>query len=116
MNYGYQRLAQNDDLEEGQPPTQSPQRSPGRIGRPLAIDLSNIDSAFKRWTEAVAQKMKGKKKEDSYERREIAFSVFEPAVERSQSLRKVRQQTKSWRPPVAEPDVYSSRHSITILQ
>ncbi|KAL5528252.1 LSB6 [Sanghuangporus sanghuang] len=49
--------------------------------RPGPIDLKKLDVAFKRWTESIAQKVKGKKKvEPSDSRKEILRSVFEPQI------------------------------------
>ncbi|KAI5120977.1 hypothetical protein M0805_006649 [Coniferiporia weirii] len=52
-----------------------------RGSRPGPIDLSKLDAAFKRWTENIAQKVKGKKKVESDDsRKEILRSVFDPPV------------------------------------
>ncbi|KAH8119500.1 phosphatidylinositol 3 and 4-kinase-domain-containing protein [Phellopilus nigrolimitatus] len=87
----YQPLAQSveDDVERAgangaEPsPASSSRRSRGlrRASRPGPIDLSKLDAAFKRWTENIAQKVKGKKKvelDDS--RKEIMRSVFDPPI------------------------------------
>ncbi|KAI0315476.1 phosphatidylinositol 3 and 4-kinase-domain-containing protein [Amylostereum chailletii] len=65
----------------------SPARQPrteGRLRRsnhPGSIDLRKLDTAFKRWTESIAQKMKRKKKkEEVHGRKEILRSVFDPPV------------------------------------
>ncbi|KAG9125885.1 phosphatidyl inositol kinase [Ceratobasidium sp. 392] len=50
------------------------------------IDLKNIDTAFKRWTETIAQKVKinrRKRLEVEPEKREVAFSVFQQAYGKS---------------------------------
>ena len=63
----YQRLAQSaeDDLEQGDVGLHQSHLSPttsaaGTLGRPQ-IDLRTIDTAFKKWTENIAQKVKRKK-------------------------------------------------------
>ena len=63
----YQRLAQSveDDLEQGdvglhQSQLASPTSAVRTLGRPQ-IDLRTIDTAFKKWTENIAQKVKRKK-------------------------------------------------------
>jgi hypothetical protein len=78
---GYQPLSQVDD-EDHDPATQRVSEAPAtrRRSRPRLgkIDLSGVDSSLKRWRESIKQRFKGKKKPDPLERREIAFSVFEP--------------------------------------
>jgi len=78
---GYQPLSQVDD-EDHDPTTPraaealtTRRRSRPRLGK---IDLSGLDTSLKRWRESMKQRFKGKKKHDPLERREIAFSVFEP--------------------------------------
>ncbi|KAK7692630.1 hypothetical protein QCA50_004263 [Cerrena zonata] len=81
----YQPLSQGVDDEEtdvgeGLP---VPVTSPGglrRINKPGHIDLSKLDTAFKRWTESIAQKVKRKKKVEDNSRKEIWKSVFDPQV------------------------------------
>ncbi|OBZ68177.1 Phosphatidylinositol 4-kinase lsb6 [Grifola frondosa] len=80
----YQPLAQDaDDAEsdvgEGLPQPPQPTRS-RRSQRPVHIDLSKLDSAFKRWTESIAQKVKRKKKVEDNSRKEIWRSVFDPPI------------------------------------
>ncbi|KZT41500.1 hypothetical protein SISSUDRAFT_1042867 [Sistotremastrum suecicum HHB10207 ss-3] len=79
----YQPLSQQSE-EDGdlgdalpQPVTQRNRRTPSLSGR---IDLRGLDSAFKRWTENIAQKVKlsRTKKQSDHGIREIARSVFEP--------------------------------------
>ncbi|KDQ57614.1 hypothetical protein JAAARDRAFT_177909 [Jaapia argillacea MUCL 33604] len=80
----YQPLSQSNDEEDvgdGLPvPATAPTRSPRRAARPVHIDLSKLDSAFKRWTESIAQNLKRKKKVEDNSRKEIVTSVFEPYV------------------------------------
>ncbi|KAI0355636.1 hypothetical protein OH77DRAFT_1424578 [Trametes cingulata] len=80
---GYQPLAQNAEDEEADVSevlTSAPQPTRGlrRAHRPVHIDLSKLDSAFKRWTESIAQKVKRKKKVEDNSKKEIWHSVFEP--------------------------------------
>ncbi|TDL24282.1 hypothetical protein BD410DRAFT_786387 [Rickenella mellea] len=77
----YQPLAQSAD--EGAiagSSNQAPPRRLRRLSRPGPIDLSKLDTAFKKWTEGIAQKMKGKKKVEDHSRKEILTSVFDPPV------------------------------------
>ncbi|KAI0769778.1 phosphatidylinositol 3 and 4-kinase-domain-containing protein [Trametes elegans] len=80
---GYQPLAQSaeeeeeTDVSEGLSQPQ-PTRGLRRAHRPVHIDLSKLDSAFKRWTESIAQKVKRKKKVEDNSKKEILHSVFEP--------------------------------------
>jgi phosphatidylinositol 4-kinase type 2 len=97
----YQPLAQSveDDLEQGDVGLHQTQpTSPSRtLGRRPQIDLRTIDTAFKKWTENIAQKVKRKKvclsfslfidaifsweqKEPKVEKREIMHTVFGPEV------------------------------------
>ena len=78
---GYQPLSQGDD-EDYDPTTprvaEAPatrRRSRPRLGK---IDLSSLDNSLTRWRESIKQRFKGRKKPDPLERREIAFSVFDP--------------------------------------
>ncbi|EPT04947.1 hypothetical protein FOMPIDRAFT_1039812 [Fomitopsis schrenkii] len=79
----YQPLAQGleeeeeTDVAEGLSPAPQPSQ---RQRRPGHIDLSKLDTAFKRWTESIAQKVKRKKKVEDNSRKEIYRSVFEPSV------------------------------------
>ncbi|KAH9895131.1 phosphatidylinositol 3 and 4-kinase-domain-containing protein [Cubamyces lactineus] len=80
---GYQPLAQSvddeeTDVSEGLSSLPQPTRGLRRAHRPVHIDLSKLDSAFKRWTESIAQKVKRKKKVDDNSKKEIWHSVFEP--------------------------------------
>lgn len=78
---GYQPLSQVDD-EDYDPNTPRVAEAPTtrRLSRPRLgkIDLGSVDSSLKRWRESIKQRFRGKKKPDPLERREIAFSVFEP--------------------------------------
>ncbi|KIJ39911.1 hypothetical protein M422DRAFT_32512 [Sphaerobolus stellatus SS14] len=81
----YQPLAQSvEDIEEEdvglqQTEPSSPTTS-RRLGKRPQIDLRTIDTAFKKWTESIAQKVKRKKKGNSVEKVEIAHSVFGPEI------------------------------------
>ncbi|KAF4620550.1 hypothetical protein D9613_000667 [Agrocybe pediades] len=80
---GYQPLSAHEDESDigtdNQPSASLP--SPSRRAlRPGSIDLSKLDSAFKRWTESIAQKVKRKKKATGSSRKQIWHSVFEPTV------------------------------------
>ncbi|KAJ8489486.1 hypothetical protein ONZ51_g2919 [Trametes cubensis] len=80
---GYQPLAQSvddeeADVSEGLSSLPQPTRGLRRAHRPVHIDLGKLDSAFKRWTESIAQKVKRKKKVDDNSKKEIWHSVFEP--------------------------------------
>ncbi|KAI8972217.1 phosphatidylinositol 3 and 4-kinase-domain-containing protein [Trametes punicea] len=80
---GYQPLAQSAEGEEADVSEQlssppQPTRGLRRAHRPVHIDLSKLDSAFKRWTESIAQKVKRKKKVNDNSKKEIWHSVFEP--------------------------------------
>ncbi|TCD64160.1 phosphatidyl inositol kinase [Steccherinum ochraceum] len=69
------------DVGEGLSPHPSSSRSGlRRAHRPGHIDLSKLDSAFKRWTESIAQKVKRKKKQEDNSRKEIWKSEFEPTI------------------------------------
>ncbi|RDX55174.1 hypothetical protein OH76DRAFT_1429594 [Lentinus brumalis] len=76
----YQPLTQSVDEEEDVSEGLNPQPTRGlrRAQRPVHIDLSKLDSAFKRWTESIAQKVKRKKKVEDNSKKEIWHSVFEP--------------------------------------
>lgn len=78
---GYQPLSQVDDDDHESSTTRVAEAPTGRrLSRPRLgkIDLSGVDSSLKRWRESIKQRFRGKKKPDPLERREIAFSVFEP--------------------------------------
>ncbi|OSD06719.1 hypothetical protein PYCCODRAFT_1474162 [Trametes coccinea BRFM310] len=79
---GYQPLAQTPEDEEeadvSEELPQPPTRGLRRAHRPVHIDLSKLDNAFKRWTESIAQKVKRKKKVDDNSKKQIWHSVFEP--------------------------------------
>ncbi|KAF5393341.1 hypothetical protein D9757_000569 [Collybiopsis confluens] len=82
---GYQPLSQSTDHAEDLDVTeQLPQpstRGLRRPGRPGHIDLRKLDTAFKRWTESISNRVKKRKKKTTeLTRREIWSSVFEPAV------------------------------------
>jgi hypothetical protein len=78
---GYQPLPQVDDEDhDHDAPLVAEAPTTRRLSRPRLgkIDLSGLDTSLKRWRESIKQRFKGKKKPDPLERREIAFSVFEP--------------------------------------
>ncbi|CCM05705.1 uncharacterized protein FIBRA_07937 [Fibroporia radiculosa] len=79
----YQPLAQGVDEEEeadvGEGLSPAPQPPP-HSRRPGHIDLGKLDTAFKRWTESIAQKVKRKRRVEDNSRKEILHSVFEPPV------------------------------------
>ncbi|KAL0574956.1 Phosphatidylinositol 4-kinase LSB6 [Marasmius crinis-equi] len=87
---GYQPLAQSIEEEEEDVVVQDQPfpnavkpatRGLRRPGRPGHIDLTKLDTAFKRWTESIAQKVKRKKKAPSdHTKKQIWRSVFEPVV------------------------------------
>ncbi|EGO00294.1 hypothetical protein SERLA73DRAFT_107341 [Serpula lacrymans var. lacrymans S7.3] len=102
---GYEPLPQSGDEEtyiEGQESFAKPApHESRRPHRPGHIDLSKLDSAFKRWTESIAQKVKRKKKVEDYSRKEIWQSVFEPhAIVISTSDRPVK--TLDHKPPMTQ--------------
>ncbi|GJJ06062.1 hypothetical protein Clacol_000250 [Clathrus columnatus] len=75
---GYEPLRQSaeDDLEEGDVGLhQSQPQSPRKLRRPQ-IDLRTIDTAFKKWTENIAQK----KTESALRKIPIMHSVFGPEI------------------------------------
>ncbi|KAL4254266.1 Phosphatidylinositol 4-kinase [Abortiporus biennis] len=78
----YQPLAQSADEEETDVADSGlAQQAPSRRApRPGHIDLRKLDSAFKRWTESIAQKVKRKKKVEDNSRKEIWRSVFDPPI------------------------------------
>ncbi|EMD37556.1 hypothetical protein CERSUDRAFT_94557 [Gelatoporia subvermispora B] len=72
----YQPLAQSiDEEEEDVAESVVPQQQAAPAPR-----ARGLDSAFKRWTESIAQKVKRKKKVQDGSRKEILHSVFEPYV------------------------------------
>ncbi|KAF5348627.1 hypothetical protein D9758_006851 [Tetrapyrgos nigripes] len=76
---GYQPLAQSAD-DDATVPAQTP-HGLRRAGRPTSIDLSKLDTAFKRWTESIAQKVKRKKKKAAeHSKKQIWKSVLEPTI------------------------------------
>ncbi|KAI1794178.1 phosphatidylinositol 3 and 4-kinase-domain-containing protein [Ganoderma leucocontextum] len=77
----YQPLVQSAEDEEADVSESLPQpatRGLRRANRPVHIDLRNLDNAFKRWTESIAQKVKRKKKVEDNSKKDIWHSVFEP--------------------------------------
>ncbi|CAE6420019.1 putative PI3/PI4-kinase family protein C343.19 [Rhizoctonia solani AG-1 IB] len=78
---GYEPIAGDEDAEISRPSLDSQDGSvTGRRRRGPSVDLKGLDTAFKRWTETIAQKVKinrRKKLEIQPEKREIAFSVFQ---------------------------------------
>ncbi|ELU42697.1 phosphatidylinositol 3- and 4-kinase domain-containing protein [Rhizoctonia solani AG-1 IA] len=80
---GYEPIAGDDDADISRPSLDSQDGSvTGRRRRGPSVDLKGLDTAFKRWTETIAQRVKinrRKKLEIQPERREIVFSVFQPA-------------------------------------
>ncbi|KAM5530963.1 hypothetical protein V8D89_015370, partial [Ganoderma adspersum] len=78
----YQPLVQTAEDEEADVSESLPlpvtTRGLRRANRPVHIDLRNLDSAFKRWTESIAQKVKRKKKVEDNSKKDIWHSVFEP--------------------------------------
>ncbi|KZT26839.1 hypothetical protein NEOLEDRAFT_1090374 [Neolentinus lepideus HHB14362 ss-1] len=84
----YQPLAQSieeeEDLAESLHTTST--RTLRRPSRPVKIDLTKLDTAFKRWTESIAQKVKRKKKVEDNSKKEITQSIFGPPVESQGTL------------------------------
>ncbi|QRW21626.1 phosphatidylinositol 3- and 4-kinase [Rhizoctonia solani] len=80
---GYEPIAGDDDADISRPSLDSQDGSvTGRRRRGPSVDLKGLDTAFKRWTETIAQRVKinrRKKLEIQPEKREIVFSVFQPA-------------------------------------
>lgn len=79
---GYQPIAGDEEADHFRASLDSQEGSVtgGRRRRGPSIDLKGLDTAFKRWTETIAQKVKidrRKKLEIQPEKREIAFSVFQ---------------------------------------
>ncbi|KAH9931138.1 phosphatidylinositol 3 and 4-kinase-domain-containing protein [Epithele typhae] len=76
----YQPLTQSvdDDEVDVSEGLAQPSRGLRRSQRPVHIDLSKLDNAFKRWTESIAQKVKRKKKVEDNSKKDIWHSVFEP--------------------------------------
>lgn len=100
---GYQPLAQaiSEETDVGEAEQSAidgaSSRGPRRLGRRGSIDLTKLDTAFKRsvqfslvvsvdstylfrWSESIAQKVKRKKKTPTHSRKQIWRSVFEPHV------------------------------------
>ncbi|KAJ1304735.1 hypothetical protein OPQ81_005873 [Rhizoctonia solani] len=79
---GYEPIAGDEDGEVSRPSLDSQDGSvAGRRRRGPSVDLKGLDTAFKRWTETIAQRVKINRKkrlEIQPEKREIAFSVFQP--------------------------------------
>ncbi|CAE6483304.1 unnamed protein product [Rhizoctonia solani] len=79
---GYEPIAGDEEAELSRPSLDSQDGSAtGRRRRGPSVDLKGLDTAFKRWTETIAQKVKINRKkrlETQPEKREIAFSVFQP--------------------------------------
>ncbi|KAF8625433.1 hypothetical protein AX15_005392 [Amanita polypyramis BW_CC] len=76
---GYQPLAQS--VVEADVTDRQASVGRRRLTQPGSIDLKKLDSAFKRWTESISQKVKRKKKVSERARRQIWRSVFEPTFE-----------------------------------
>ncbi|KZP34488.1 hypothetical protein FIBSPDRAFT_9716 [Athelia psychrophila] len=124
MPSGYQPLSQsaNEEADVGDSSYDAP--SPGRpirelqgLSRPGAIDLSKLDTAFKRWTESIAQKVKRKKKVQDHSRKEILRSVFEPSYVVSNPTSAGLIKTLDHKPPMTKDDfatlVQSVRNAIS---
>jgi len=74
---GYEPIAGNDESDLSRASLDS---QDGQVRTRGRVDLKGIDTAFKRWTEAVAQKVKitrRKKLEAQPEKKEVVFSVFQ---------------------------------------
>ncbi|GBE81198.1 Phosphatidylinositol 4-kinase lsb6 [Sparassis crispa] len=102
----YQPLVQSIDEEEtdvveGLSPL--PQARLARAHRPGNIDLGKLDSAFKRWTESIAQKVKRKRKVEHYSRKPIWHSVFGPPIT-AFPVENGPVKTLDHKPPMAQED------------
>ncbi|KAJ7178533.1 phosphatidylinositol 3 and 4-kinase-domain-containing protein [Mycena crocata] len=98
---GYQRIAASDD-EDG--PSGAHPRGRPRRPRMASIDLSSLDSAFQRWTVAIASRLKIQKKaKDGPSKRPIWRSVFEP-VGGVQPLDPSSLKTLDHKPPMTQPE------------
>ncbi|EUC64091.1 phosphatidylinositol 3- and 4-kinase [Rhizoctonia solani AG-3 Rhs1AP] len=84
---GYEPIAGDDEADISRPSLDSQEGSvTGRRRRGPSVDLKGLDTAFKRWTETIAQRVKINRKkrlETQPEKREVAFSVFQPTQGRS---------------------------------
>jgi phosphatidylinositol 4-kinase type 2 len=79
---GYEPVAGDEEADISRPSLDSQEGSivGGRRRRGPSVDLKGLDTAFKRWTETIAQRVKinrRKKLESQPEKREVAFSVFQ---------------------------------------
>ncbi|KAJ3536471.1 hypothetical protein NM688_g6831 [Phlebia brevispora] len=105
----YQPLAQHvDDDNDGDvgdvlPPPATASRGLRRAQRPGHIDLSKLDTAFKRWTESIAQKVKRRKKVEDNSRKEIWHSVFAPHIE-AMMIDEAPIKTLDHKPPMTKED------------
>ncbi|KAK0212691.1 phosphatidylinositol 3 and 4-kinase-domain-containing protein [Desarmillaria ectypa] len=81
---GYQPLVQTADDEgdigEGAQLPTSRANGRHRASRSGSIDLFKLDTAFKRWTESIAQRVKRKKTVKEHTKKQIWRSVFEPTI------------------------------------
>lgn len=75
-----------------------------RSGGGSSVDLAKLDSAFKRWTESIAQKVKRKKTKapNQSHRKQIWRSVFEPTFAATSSHGPIK--TLDHKPPMTETD------------
>ncbi|KAH6913832.1 phosphatidylinositol 3 and 4-kinase-domain-containing protein [Coprinopsis sp. MPI-PUGE-AT-0042] len=106
----YQPLGQNGE-EELEAPEDSrvdagPSTRHGRLrsGGGASVDLAKLDSAFKRWTESIAQKVKRKKNKvpSHSQRKQIWRSVFEPTIAPVSSHSPIK--TLDHKPPMTDGD------------
>ncbi|KAH7339768.1 phosphatidylinositol 3 and 4-kinase-domain-containing protein [Rhizoctonia solani] len=78
---GYEPIAGDEEAEISRPSLDSQDGSvTGPRRRGPSVDLKGLDTAFKRWTETIAQRVKINRKkrlETQPEKREVAFSVFQ---------------------------------------
>ncbi|KAF7782539.1 hypothetical protein Agabi119p4_1915 [Agaricus bisporus var. burnettii] len=121
---GYQPITQSSDDETdvgllGTEQRLLPQSSISTRGlgqgraRPGNIDLKKLDSAFKRWTESIAQKVKRKqKKKQEHSKKQIWKSVFEPQLQRVQGAEVVK--TLDHKPPMTQDEFETLEHSVKI--
>ncbi|QRW08026.1 phosphatidylinositol 3- and 4-kinase [Ceratobasidium sp. AG-Ba] len=89
------------DSQDGMGPTTTTTTTKRRVP---GVDLKGIDTAFKRWTDAVAQKVKinrRKRLEVQPEKREIAFSVFQQTYGK---LPPPPQRTLDHQPPITHEE------------
>ncbi|TFK54327.1 hypothetical protein OE88DRAFT_1732997 [Heliocybe sulcata] len=114
----YQPLAQSIEEEEDVAESlhASSTRTLRRPSRPAKIDLTKLDTAFKRWTESIAQKVKRKKKVEDNSKKEIIQSIFGPPVE-SQGMALGPVKTLDHKQPMSQADfeilVQSVRRAIS---